>query len=46
MHLALVAVIPNSIILELDEIKKHFLWKNGNPKVKQAASETLVYFQK
>ena len=34
-HLALVKVIPNSFILELDEIKKQFIWKNGNPKIKQ-----------
>ena len=35
VHLALVKVIPNSVILELDKIKKHFIWKNGNPKIKQ-----------
>ena len=35
VHLALVKVIPNSIILELDKIMKHFIWKNGNPKIKQ-----------
>ena len=35
IHLALVKGIPNSVILELDKIKKHFIWKNGNPKIKQ-----------
>ena len=35
VHLALVKVIPNSFILELDEIKKQFIWKNDNPKIKQ-----------
>ena len=35
VHLALVKVLPNSIILELGKIKKHFIWKNGNPKIKQ-----------
>ena len=35
VHLALVKVIPNSVILELDNINKHFIWKNGNPKIKQ-----------
>ena len=35
VHLALVKVIPNSIILELDKIQKHFIWKNSNPKIKQ-----------
>ena len=32
VHLALVKVIP---ILELNKIKKHFIWRNGNPKIKQ-----------
>ena len=32
---SLVKVIPSSVILELDKIKKHFIWKNGNPKIKQ-----------
>ena len=35
VHLALVKVIPNSIILELDKIQKHFIRKNSNPKIKQ-----------
>ena len=35
VHLTLVKVIPISIILELDKIKKHFILKNGNPKIKQ-----------
>ena len=35
VHIALVKVIPNSVILERDKIKKHFIWKNGNPKIKQ-----------
>ena len=34
VHLALVKVIPISNILDLDKIKKHFIWKNGNPKIK------------
>ena len=34
-HLALVKIIPISTILELDKIKKYFIWKNSNPKVKQ-----------
>ena len=33
VHLALVKLIPNSVIL--DKIKKNFIWKNGNPKIKQ-----------
>ena len=37
VHLALVKVIPNSVIFELDKIKKHFKWKNSNPKIKQDA---------
>ena len=35
VHLTSVKVIPISIILELDKIKKHFILKNGNPKIKQ-----------
>ena len=35
VHFALLKVIPISTILELDKIKKHFIWKNGNPKIKQ-----------
>ena len=35
VHPALVKVIPNSIILELDKIQKHFIRKNSNPKIKQ-----------
>ena len=35
VNLALVKVIPNSVILELDKIKKHFIWKNENPQIKQ-----------
>ena len=35
VHLALVKVIPISTIRELNKIKKHFIWKNGNPKIKQ-----------
>ena len=34
VHLALIKVIPNAVIFELDEIKKNFTWKNGNPKIK------------
>ena len=35
VHLALVKVIPNSVILQLYKIEKHFIWKNGNSKIKQ-----------
>ena len=35
VHLALIKVILNSDILELVEIKKHFIWKNSNPKIQQ-----------
>ena len=34
VHLASAKVIPNSVILEPDKIKKHFIWKIGNPKIK------------
>ena len=35
VYLALVKVIPNLIIAELEKINKHFIWKNGNPRIKQ-----------
>ena len=35
VHLALAKTIPISTIAELDKIKKHFIWKNSNPKIKQ-----------
>ena len=35
VHLALVKVIPISVILELHKIKNHFIWENGNPEIKQ-----------
>ena len=35
VHLALINVIPNSIILKLHKTKKHLIWKNGNPKIRQ-----------
>ena len=35
VHLALVKVITISTILELDQTKKSFIWKNGNPNFKQ-----------
>ena len=35
VHLALAKVIPDSVILELDKIKKHFILKSVNPKIKQ-----------
>ena len=35
VHLALIKVIPNSVILELGKIKKDFIWKNSNPKIKK-----------
>ena len=35
VDLALIKVIPNSVILELGKIKKHFVWKNPNPKIKK-----------
>ena len=31
VHLALVKAIPILTILELNKIKKHFIWRNGNP---------------
>ena len=31
VHLALVKAIPILTILEFNKIKKHFIWKNGNP---------------
>ena len=34
VHLTLVKVIPNSVILEFNKIKKYFVWKNGNPEIK------------
>ena len=34
VRLALVKVIPNSVIPELDKIRKHYsMWKNGKPKL-------------
>ena len=33
--LAYVKVISNPVILEFDKIKKDFIWKHGNPKIKQ-----------
>ena len=35
VHLALAKIIQISTIAELDKIKKHFIWKNSNPKIKQ-----------
>ena len=35
VHLALVKVIAKTIILQ-HKIKNYFIWKNGNPKIKQA----------
>ena len=35
LQLTLVNVIPNAVILELDKLNKHFIQKNGNPKIKQ-----------
>ena len=35
VHLALVKVIPNLVIFKLDKIKKHFICKNGNSKIKR-----------
>ena len=35
LHLALVKVIPISTIRELNKIKKHFIGKNDDPKIKQ-----------
>ena len=42
VHLALAKVIPNSIIFELDKIKKHFTWKNGSRKIRQDPFATIV----
>ena len=41
VHLALVKVILNLVIPELDKMKKHFVWKNGNPKIKQDTLENV-----
>ena len=35
VHFALVKLIRISTVLELYKIKKHFIWKNDNPKTKQ-----------
>ena len=35
VHLAYVKVISNPVILELDKIKKDFIWKSGNPKIRR-----------
>ena len=37
VYIALVKVIPNLVIFKLDKIKKHFICKNGNSKIKQDA---------
>ena len=29
--LTIVKIVSNSVNFELDKIKKHFLWENGNP---------------
>ena len=34
VHLALVQDVPSSTISQLEKIQKHFIWKNGNPKLK------------
>ena len=34
VHLALVKYVPLSTIVQLEKIKKQFIWKNGNPKLK------------
>ena len=35
VHLSLVKIIPISTIFELNEITKHFIWINSNPKIKE-----------
>ena len=35
VHIALVKNVPSSTIAKLDKIRKQFIWKNGNPKLKQ-----------
>ena len=42
VHLALVKAIPNSVILELDKIKKYFIWKNDNPNINQEPFVKIV----
>ena len=34
-HLVLVKDVPSSTIAQLEKIQKQFIWKNGNPKLKQ-----------
>ena len=42
VHLALAKVIPDSVILELDKIKKYFIWKNDNPNINQEPFVKIV----
>ena len=34
VHLPLLKDVPSSTIAQLERIQKHFIWKNGNPKLK------------
>ena len=36
LHRALVKYKPPSTITKLEKIRKHFIWKNGNPKLNHA----------
>ena len=41
-HLALVKDLPSSTIAQLEKIRKQFIWKNGNPKLKHTTSVTSM----
>ena len=47
VHLALVKIIPNLIIQELNKTQKEFIWKTHNPKIKimkMEVSKMLISF--
>ena len=44
-HLPLVKVTPISAILELNKIKKHFVWKSSNPKINQVNFTMFLGFK-
>ena len=41
-HLALVKDLPSTTIAQLEKIRKQFIWKNGNPKLKHTTSVTSM----
>ena len=45
VHLPLVNVTPISAILELNKIKKHFVWKSSNPKINQVNFKMFLGFK-